>query len=448
MATEKLKEHLLVSEHNKKVSELENEIKKLEDKLYHLEDENHLLHHKVKKLSKETKVTHKSTKITKPINVPKDDPFYTELGDSKTLNARENFFTFFDYHFHSIIRSKMLWVLLVALPLLFSLLFQISAAMNIADIMEKMEETPVTQIDRLFSYRFEIHATNSFLSSSIVTWLIAIPLLVFTCILLPSFITLSREDNLLKRLTINSMNRSQIFWFYILSSLLIFSVYLFLMFGVWLALLSNFAENIAGVEMWEHSLSIFDRIEIVIPDIVAGIGDFEGLKAGTVVTMGTDVFELFVFTFIFFIGLSALGFYKAMTSKNSRSLIAWGTGVFIFSQFTKLSLGVLDLKPFLIEMGEGEELDMILGAVLFCIKWMFVFTLPTFLFITLMTIGRGSLSKFRYGGLETDEFANAWVDNSEQIFTILQFIGIIICVGLFIYVWYNKEKIIRFEASR
>ncbi len=441
--------HLEVTEHKRKISKLEKEVRDLEEKLHHLEDENHLLHHRVKTLTKDVKIEHKSKKITKPIVVPKNDPFYTELGDKKTLNARDNFFTFFDYHWHSVIKSKMLWILLVALPILFTTLYHIAASMEIADSMHWMnQQIEAGNLVSAAGFWFEIKALTSFLSINIVNWLLAIPILVFTCILLPSFITISREDNLLKRLTINSMNRSQIFWFYILSSTLIFSVYLLLMLGVWLSLLTHFAENLAGVEIWEHSFSIFDRIETTIPPQLAGNGAFSSFAAGSKVAMGTDVFELFAFSGIAFLGLTALGFNKSMTAKTSRSLVGWGTGVFIFSQFSKLSVGVLDIQPFKVEMGEGPELDVVIGVILFCLKWMFIFTIPTVVFVALTTVTRGSVSKFRYGGLEVDEFANAWLSSPEKFFTILQTIVVLLCIGIFIYVWLNKDKIIKFEAAR
>ncbi len=439
----KLNEYLLVNEHKMKISKLENEIKELEDKLYHLEDENHLLHHRVKTLTKDTKVVHKSTRITKPINVPKNDPFYTEYGDKKTLNARSNFFTFFDYHWHSVVKSKMLWILLVLLPILFTTILHLAGSLEVADCIYWINHPGVADNpQQIASFRFEKFAITSFLAYNMVNWLIAIPLLVFTCILLPSFITISREDNLLKRLTINSMNRSQIFWFYMLSSTILFGIYLFVMFGIWLSVLSNFAENVAGVEMWEHGLSIFDSVTIKIPP---GLQGFAGV---TQVTFGVSVLKLLFFTTIFFFGLSALGFHKAMTTKSSRSLVAWGTGVFIFSQFAKLSVGILDLHPFDVEMGDGPSLDLIVGVILFCLKWMFVFTLPTVIFVALMITARGSVSKFRYGGLQVDEFNNAWVESPDAFFTIFRIIVVAICIALFIYVWYNKEKIIKFEASR
>ncbi len=425
-------EHVLDVENAKHIKSLEDKIIHLEEEIHHLEDENKHLEDRLNNVTREVIETDRvSTKIEKPIVVSDKDPFNSELGDRKTLNARRNFFLFFDYHYHSVLRSKMLWVLLVTLPIIFTLIYHVMFSMEITDVsnelswynslLESGDNSP-TVISKILELNLEYSALAGQLCSNLTNWLFAIPLIVFTCILFPLFITTSREDNLLKRLTINSMNRSQIFWFYILSSTIIFSAYLFIMYGFWMALLNALSESIFHSEIWEGALSVYS---------IGNIG----------------LFKIFVLGYIFFFGLSALSFKKSMTVKTSRELVGWGTGIFIFSQFAKLSVGIFDLKPFAVEMGMGEATDIVIGAILFTIKWMFVMTIPTLVFVAFSTASRG-VSKFKVGGLQVDEFQNAWYSNSDLVFNLLQLTAVLICIAIFIYVWYNKDKIIKFEAQR
>ncbi len=426
-------QHVLEVENAKHIKSLEDKINNLEHEVHHLEDENKHLEDRLRNLTKETtSVERVSKKIDKPIVVSSDDPFNSELGDRKTLNSRRNFFLFFDYHYHSVLRSKMLWILLVTLPIIFTLIYHVMFSMEITDVSNQigyvnwqMENDLISSAEgmaRLAALNIEYSALSGQLCSNLTNWLFAIPLIVFTCIIFPLFITTSREDNLLKRLTINSMNRSQIFWFYVLSSTIIFSAYIFIVYGVWMGLLNTLSESIFHSEIWEGALSVYS------------IGNMNLLK-------------IFALGYIFFFGLTALSFNKSMTVKTSRALVGWGTGIFIFSQFAKLSVGIFDLKPFGVEMGMGAATDIIIGAILFTIKWMFVFTIPTIVFVAFSTASRG-VSKFKVGGLQVDEFNNAWYDSPDLVFAILQVVVVLICIGIFVYVWYNKNKIIKFEAQR
>ncbi len=407
MARKKTQPNLDVEAFKEELLELKQEVEKLEHEVHDLKDDNDHLMHKLHSLSNGKEGIRKSTKITSKIDVPANDPFNTELGDRRSLNRTHNFMTFINYHWHSVIKSKLFWILLIIVPIIFTTLFHVLYTLKAGN------ETGIFG---------DMYSAANKLSIILINWLIAIPILILTCVVLPGFITSSREDNLLKRLSMNSINRSQIFWFYIISSVLVFMMYLILMFILYLGGLMVLSNTAAGKQVWEAPHDMF----------------FKG---------GVDVPRLFILAFIFFIGLSALGFYRAMKFKSTKALVAWGTGVFIFSQMTKISLGILDLKAFAIDIDISAFTDFMISLLIFVVKWMFIFTIPTWVFISISTVGRGPSKWSADGLIHISEFDDAWMD-ADKVFFVLQLITVIFCVAIFTYVWINKDRIINFETGR
>ncbi len=393
---------------DQKVVYLKNRVRELEEENIHLVDR---VHH----FTSASKTVHKSAKIKKEIVVDSNEPFNSLYGDRKSLNARKNFWVFFDLQFHSILKNKLMWILLFALPMIFTMLFHVILSLGAAT---EGLIPGVPEIDTLVQETFATQLAN-ILSG----WLVAIPMVVFPCIILPTFLISSRENNLLKRLTINSVNRSQLFWFYMLSSFTIFLSYLFVMFIIWNSVLNLISNVSIGTEIWDSYSSVYH---------MAGI----------------SVTDLLVEAIVLFMGLSGLGFLKAMKVKESKNLVAWGTGMFIFCEMTKLSISIVDMHPYLIELDASEMTNFIIATLLFMIKYMFIFSPVTWAFVAISTVSRGPSKWSPSGSIPTDEFDKAWSDNPEAIFITIQLIAILICLSVFAYVWYNKEKIIILEASR
>ncbi len=413
----KAKKEVNLTAEQKEIVDLRKQVSELEFEVHNLHLDNERLTHRVELLSENTPV-HKSTKITKPITVSSEDPFNSEMGDRVTLNAKRNFLTFIEHHWTTAFKSKLFWILLVALPMIFTLLFHILLTLKAG---KSVPVSDALYVPQLFENNYEHTATK--LSNVLITWLIAIPLIVLPCIILPTFITNSREDNLLKRFAINSINRTQIFWFYMLSSLLVFWIYLTVMFVVWCSLLNFISTLASGTKVWDDGFAVF----------------FEG---------NVNMFRLFVFTFIFYFGLSALGFYKSMSYNSTKKLVAWGTGLFIFTQMTKMSMGIIDLWAFRINIEDLSDFaEFMISMLIFVVKWMYIFTLPTLVYVATLSISRGPSKWGPEGSIHIAEFDNAWMD-WDTISLIIQLVTIALCIAIFVYVWYKKNSIINFETGR
>lgn len=394
-----------MSNENDKIKELTKELELLESKVNNLEEDNKHLLDRIHHLTEDIKVEPHSTRIKQAIVVDENDAYNTSFDDSRNFNTSKNFGLFINYHWRSIISSKIFWILLVVIPMIFTMLWHIIYSMSYA-----------SEGGFLFGGKDEKEVIAMKLAGVISNWLIAVPILVLGCIVLPSFLVSSRESNLLKRLSINSMNKNQIFWFYVTSSLMVFIGYFMVMLGGWLFALSLLANAINKGPVWETSHSMFADVQ---------------------------KFRLFTLTFISMLGIIALGFYRAMTVKSSKVFVAWGTGIFIFSQIVKISLQILGLKPYdadiVLDSWLGEFLIM---TLMFVVKWLFLLTIPTIMFISISTVTLGE-SKFAF----VPQFHDAWIDSS-VIFGVLQILIILISITIFVLVWYFRKRIISYELGR
>lgn len=391
-----------MSNEKDKIKELTQELELLESKVNDLEEDNKHLLDRIHHLTDDIKIEPHSTKIKKAIVVDESDVYNTFFDESRNFNTSKNLGLFINYHWRSVISSKIFWILLVIIPMIFTMLWHIIYSISYA-----------SEGISLFGEK-DIIAMK--LAGVINNWLIAVPVLVLGCIVLPSFLVTSRESNLLKRLSINSMNKNQIFWFYVASSTGVFLGYFLVMLGGWLFILSLLVNVINKGQVWETSHAMFANV---------------------------NKFRLFILILFSIMGIIGLGFYRAMTVKSSKVFVAWGTGIFIFSQIVKISLQILGLKPYdadiVLDSWLGEFLIM---TLVFVVKWLFLLTIPTIMFISISTVTLGE-SKFSF----VPQFHDAWID-SQLIFGILQLLAIVISITIFLLVFYFRKNIISYELGR
>ncbi len=329
--------------------------------------------------------------IVMPSNIVinENDPYNTEPINSLTFEAGKNYKIFSKGMLSSSIKSKIFWIFMIILPMIFTFIeFTIAAQLN----------------------------KPSVIGPDLINQFMITPLLLLTLVIFPAFIIQSREDNLLKRYALVGMSRKQIYYNYMLFSILFIASYLLIFMGAWV---------------------------FIMDKIVASMLDNGGLENGPWSVFSRVQKWQFTIIYLFaLLGMLSLGFEKGMNAKSSKSLMNWGIGMWIFAAITQGTTGLfsVDLYSFYSKnqlIPSSVFGTYIVVTLLLVLKWMFLLTLPT-----IISVGMALSS----GTFNITDWSIAIDANTVKY--ILESLAIVVSYAFWFKLFINKNKVINFEASR
>lgn len=351
-----------------------------------------------------------ANKIKEPIKVKtkEEDKFSTRPEGKDFENTISNLRRFTSVAYRNYIRSKMMWILLIALPMVMTLLqhYALTSGYNTVD----------NQILVFFN------PFDERLAAALINWFITMPLLVFGLMIFPTFLTQCREDNFLKRFTMIGMSKKQMYYFYMISSSTLMILFMMLFLGPWLFVLNTITSNMMGFEVWDNPWSMFANVNILY---------------------------LFILTIFGVITINSLGYRTAMRSKSSRAVVGMGAGLWIFTQFSTIAVVAFGVKFWGGDLYtiEGGWETMVIVMLIF-LKWMFLLTIPSLVNMSIMlTTGATSLG----GDTIKNLLGNFVTYNKDQVQTIcnlIQLLTIAVSSILILIVFTKKEKLVSFETAR
>ncbi len=363
----------------------------------------------IERLKQNQKGGHKviANKITEPIEVKskKEDKFNTRPEGKNYENTISNLRRFTSVAYRNYIRSKMMWILLIALPMFMTLLqhYAFTSGYWSAE----------NQILNFFN------PFDDKLAAALINWFITMPLLVFGLMIFPTFLTQCREDNFLKRFTMIGMSKKQMYWFYLISSSTLMILFMMFFLGPWVMILDLTTSSMLNEEIWTSPWQMFNTINLL---------------------------SLLILTLVGMLAINSVGFKKGMKAKSSRSVVGWGAGLWIFTQFSTIaviSFGVQFWNGDIWNIDGGWETFII--VLLLVLKWMFVFTIPSLINMSIMlTSGASNLGADMIGQL--GEFT--LIDEPEKIYALIQIVTLVIALLASLLVFIKKEKITSFETAR
>ncbi len=166
-----------------------------------------------------------------PVEMPSDieidtnDKYNTQPKNSSLHHYGKNHRMFRKDAFRNVMKSKMFWILLVILPIIFTFVEFIFIGWGVMN-----------------NFIFTSGLTK--ISADLINWFMIMPLLLLSLTVFPTFIAMSRENNQLKRYAMKGMSRKQIYWSYIRFSTLFLMVFIFIWMGPWIKILNMAADNI------------------------------------------------------------------------------------------------------------------------------------------------------------------------------------------------------------
>ncbi len=138
----------------------------------------------------------------KPVEMPGDievdvkDKYNTEPMNSLTHHYAKNHRIFRKDALHDVMHSKLFWIMLVIIPILFSLIEYI-----LLGWMMTINAVPEYWLQKVIG--------------ELVNWFMLVPMLLSSLIIFPTFLAVMRENNQLKRYAMKGMSRKQIYCSYI-----------------------------------------------------------------------------------------------------------------------------------------------------------------------------------------------------------------------------------------
>ncbi len=358
---------------------------------------------------------------TKRLNVNIDfkDANNTTPSDHTKDNFFDGFTKFGSNMLRTVYTSKMFWILLVGLPMIFTLLEYILYCQTVTLELAGEKGGMIDSVK--FTYDF-------------INWSVMSPMVLLSLIIFPTFISQSRENNTLKRMNLIGVSRSQFYYYYMLFTLAVFLVFVIFWLGPWLWMM-----DIAVFKLFKNS----DAINSMLQTEGYGVYSFLG---------GAKMFRFAVIAIIASLTLNSLGYKKAMSVKSSSNLLGWGIGLWIFSMMTSGFSVLLSFQILGYEISNSFIANIVLTILLLGMKWVFLATIPT-MFSYIMVMSLQDMHK-----VLSDNFAKPWTSDApanfisrEYYLTMMWIITIaIIAFGIYIMVttWLKRTSIISFEASR
>ncbi len=373
---------------------------------------------KTKSLSK-TSVKSDIKPVAMPTKIDTDtkDKFNTTPKNSAFKGGFKSFRMFSKGATGNLLKSKLFWIMLIVLPLIFTTLEYLVFYDLVASGYD-FGGAPWLDDEYLAQ-------TMTALSADLVNWFMVMPLLLLTLIVFPTHIILSRENNMLKRYTLAGMSRKQIYYNYMLFSTIVLLLYILLFVGGWMSVLYRIGNTItyrSPDSEWYTPWYMFSFIN----------------------------FKQLVIIFIFMtFGMNSIGFRKSMKAASAKSVMGWGIGMWIFVSIVQMSSSLMYVNIYHMSGLFGKPMfieDSIMGNYLimllfYALKFMAFFTWPT-----IMVMGLVASS----GAFES--VAGNWifygVKNPELVTYALELLTISASLWLTLSVFVKKNKIVSYEASR
>ncbi len=205
------------------------------------------------KLGEQTSTRQRAPKSkVKPVDMPTDievdmhDPYNTQPMNSFFHNYGKNHRMFRKDALRNVMKSKMFWIMLITLPMIFTFIEYVLTGWGV--------------------YNGSVFPQGlSNVMADMVNWFIIMPLLLMSLIIFPTFIAMSRENNQLKRYSMNGMSRRQIYWSYMRFSIGTLFLVIFIWMGVWVPILNYATDSIwllpeefaAGAHVFPNPWSLF-----------------------------------------------------------------------------------------------------------------------------------------------------------------------------------------------
>ncbi len=167
----------------------------------------------------------------KPVEMPSDievdihDKYNTQPKNSALHHYRRNHKMFRKDAMRNVMKSKMFWILLVLLPIIFTFIEFTFTGWGLLN-------------------NFILPKGMSKVAADLVNWFMIMPLLLLSLTVFPTFIAMSRENNQLKRYTMKGMSRKQIYWSYIRFTAVFLFVFMFIWMGPWIFIMNKAVDSI------------------------------------------------------------------------------------------------------------------------------------------------------------------------------------------------------------
>lgn len=239
----------------KRIKELESQLKTQEVAMERLEKLNEAVHTLETKLVKavDKKVPSSNEKATRVVSLPKNievDP-NDKYNTSPKPGSSKGFFTNAKHigggMFKEMIKSKMFWIIIITLPIIFTFIeYLVSARWGFNnDISFSYSGTLLGVKLKIREY---MNQSSSVIGSMTPTdyfqWFLFTPILIFTLIIFPSYISRGREENTFKRQALIGVTRSQTYYYYVGYGLIFTTLLVLWWIGPWSLFLDYAADTL------------------------------------------------------------------------------------------------------------------------------------------------------------------------------------------------------------
>lgn len=375
--------------------------------------------------------TAKSTKqkIVMP-SIDLSDPKNTQPNNRSFEHFGHNFALFSKHMFKSVMKSKLFWGLLVILPM-------------IATLLETIIFAEVITSGFHHSYGVDyisVKVTNNIVSIvrlDFINYFFTMPLLVLGLITFPTFITQSREDNLLKRLRLAGSTKSQMYLFYILFAATFTIVVTLAWLIIWIPICWIVVNLIASTSASGLSLDnpVYDN-----PWLMFGAVKGETYMHPGIAIEGLDMIEFIPIVIASLIGMTSFGYKKSMNATSSKSILMTGIGIWIFASMCSGFTSLLNTKTYGSNLISSSVFwSFLVNTLTFFLKWMFLLTYGS-IFSVAITISIGGAPMPGTGTLTKDTV--------ETTYLVIEILSIFVAIYLTAYSLILREKIFSFETTR
>ncbi len=322
------------------------------------------------------------------INIDIDDIYNTQPKDDPRINYFKNYSIFGSLMFKKVLKSKLFLIFVVIIPLLFTFI-------------------------EVFAFS---SLSPTVIAIDLINYFIVLPMVLMGLLILPSFISQSRENNLLKRLILIGITKKQLFYCYMFFSISSLAIIFCWWFGPWMFILINTVNAIMGEKVY-NGINVF--------------------------FVNLDLFKFIILLIFSLIGIISMGYMKSMKVNSSRGLMGWGIGLWIFISFSVSSIFIFPINIIKSDLVESSLFgEIIIKTLFFILKWMFIFTIPSIMVVGFLTTA--NLIQDNRDWPETI----VKIENLDSWILGIQILTIILSVYLFTKIFLFKTKLTSLESSR
>lgn len=394
-----------------------------------------------------------SSKIKRVIKIDENDKFNTIYEKADYENSVSNFRVFSSVSMAEFFRNKLLWAMCFALPMFIIFTSMLWLSLGEHTLFEGVLNIFLSDAQKIEKDQGYIMS----LTKVIVNWSITVPVLITGLIIFSSFLNQSRNDNLLKRFTMVSMSKKQIYSFYMITTgITVFIIFAFFWL-IFIPLSSLVTFWIVPGDSWVNGLYLIngsDGIEAVKDfNLFSPYGFMKGMDFHSD-SLAAGVVLLVVTSSILGLVINSFGFKTGMKSKSQKQLMSVGLGLWLFSQVASMGTGLLtinlfasykDTMYFLPEMaGVGR---VIIFSLAYILKYMSFFTIPSLMnlmmFLTVFDPSSGLLHK-----LIAEDASSLFVDNIKVYLELLVSATVLVGLAYTSWIFYKRESMISYDILR